>query len=175
MPRLRPALRFTLPGLDVDSATEVVDILAGRLVALIDLSLVLKHVHWNVVGPSFIGVHLMLDPQVVAVGEMADTLAERIAALGASPDGLAGHIVETRAWDEYPLGRATTARHLAALDRAFNGVISSHRVAIDRLDSLDPVSQDVLIGQTGLLEKFQWLVRAHLESDIDSLEVGASE
>jgi starvation-inducible DNA-binding protein len=175
MPRLRSALRFTLPGLDVDSATEVVEILAGRLVALVDLSLVLKHVHWNVVGPSFIGVHLMLDPQVVAVGAMADTLAERIAALGASPDGLAGHIVDTRAWDEYPLGRATTARHLAALDDSFSGVIRSHRKAIDSLDTIDPVSQDVLVGQTGLLEKFQWFVRAHLESDVGSLGAGESE
>jgi starvation-inducible DNA-binding protein len=175
MSRHRSALRFTLPGLDIDTATEVVDILAGRLVALVDLSLVLKHVHWNVVGPSFIGVHTMLDPQVVAVGGMADTLAERVAALGASPNGLAGHIVETRDWEEYPIGRATTTRHLTALDHAYNGVIGSHRKAIDQLDSLDPVSQDVLIGQTGSLEQFQWFVRAHLETDTGSLEAGENE
>jgi len=175
MPRQRSTLPFTLPGLDVDTATEVVDILAGRLVALVDLSLVLKHIHWNVVGPSFIGVHLMLDPQVAAVGEMSDAVAERVAALGASPNGLAGNIVETRAWDEYPIGRATTTRHLSALDHAYNGVIGSHRQAIERLDSLDLVSQDLLIGQTGQLEQFQWFVRAHLETDTGSLEAGESD
>ena len=31
-------------------------------------------------------------------------------------------------------------------------------------DELDPVTQDLLIGQAGPLEKFQWFVRAHLES-----------
>jgi starvation-inducible DNA-binding protein len=169
MPTRRSTLPFTLPGLEDDVAIEVADILAGRLVSLVDLSLVLKHVHWNVVGPSFIGVHLMLDPQVAAAGAMADTLAERIAALGASPNGLAGNIVETRAWDEYPIGRATTTRHLAALDQAYNGVITSHRKAIDRLDRLDPVSQDLLIGQTAQLEQFQWFVRAHLETDDGTL------
>jgi starvation-inducible DNA-binding protein len=32
------------------------------------------------------------------------------------------------------------------------------------LEDLDPVSQDMLIGHAGELEKFQWFVRAHLES-----------
>jgi starvation-inducible DNA-binding protein len=170
MPRPRSALRFTLSAVDGDASGEVVDILADRLVALVDLSLVVKHVHWNVVGQSFIGVHLMLDLQVAAVGDMADVLAERIAALGASPNGLAENIVEARRWDEYPIGRATTRRHLAALNRAFNGVIVAHRKAVDLLGCLDVVSRDVLVGQTGRLEEFQWFVRAHLETDAGSLE-----
>lgn len=55
--------------------------------ALNDLALTLKHIHWNVVGPHFIAVHTMLDPQVVAVREMADETAERIATLGVAPLG----------------------------------------------------------------------------------------
>ena len=31
-------------------------------------------------------------------------------------------------------------------------------------DSIDLVSQDVLIGHAGELEKFQWFIRAHLEN-----------
>ena len=36
----------------------------------------------------------------------------------------------------------------------------------ERLGDLDPVSEDMLIGHAGELEKFQWFVRAHLESVI---------
>ena len=32
------------------------------------------------------------------------------------------------------------------------------------LDDLDPVTQDLLIGQTAVLEKYHWFVRSHLEN-----------
>jgi DNA-binding ferritin-like protein len=67
---------FTAPGMSTEDGATVVDILQERLSALIDLSLTLKHIHWNVVGPSFIGVHLMLDPQYAGVQVMIDTTAE---------------------------------------------------------------------------------------------------
>jgi starvation-inducible DNA-binding protein len=82
-------------------------LLEKRLVALIDLQLTLKHVHWNVVGPNFIGVHEMLDPQVDAVREMTDTIAERIATLGGVPVGTPEAVVDGRDWSDYSLGKAT--------------------------------------------------------------------
>jgi len=154
---------FTTPGLDLNDGRKTCERLADRLVALLDLSLVLKHIHWNVVGPSFIGVHLMLDPQVEAVRLMVDDTAERIATLGASPNGLPGYLVKSRSWDDYALGRATVMEHLAALDIVYRGVVEGHRQAIDELEDLDLVSQDMLIDQTSKIEQFLWFVRAHLE------------
>ena len=55
------------------------------MVATIYLELTLKHNHWNVVCPTFISVHGIIDPQVDAVREMSDTIAERIATLGGRP------------------------------------------------------------------------------------------
>ena len=37
------------------------------------------------------------------------------------------------------------------------------RAVVD-FDDLDPVSQDLLIGQTAVLEKYHWFVRSHLEN-----------
>lgn len=54
---------FTVPGLSSADGSSVADILQERLSAYNDLHLTLKHVHWNVVGPNFIGVHEMIDPR----------------------------------------------------------------------------------------------------------------
>lgn len=155
---------FTAPGLSTKDGSAVAALLQDRLNALNDLALTLKHIHWNVVGPHFIAVHTMLDPQVDAVRLMVDTTAERIATLGGSPVGTPGALVTQRSWDDYSLGRADALAHMGALDLVYDGVITSHRDAIETLEDLDPVTQDMIIGQTAVLEQFQWFVRAHLES-----------
>jgi starvation-inducible DNA-binding protein len=151
-------------GLSAADAAKVVELLQERLNAYNDLQLTLKHVHWNVVGPSFIGVHEMIDPEVDQVRLNADAVAERIATLGGSPRGTVGAITKTRDWDDYPLGRALVPDHLTALDREYDRVIAANRAAIEAVADADLVTQDLLIGQTGALEKFQWFVRAHLET-----------
>ncbi|MFE6970211.1 Dps family protein [Isoptericola sp. NPDC057653] len=156
--------RYTVPSLTPEEGARVAAILQERLVALTDLHLTLKHVHWNVVGPHFIAVHEMIDPQVDAVRAMTDAIAERIATLGVAPVGTPGAIVAARTWDDYALGRATTTEHLHALDHVYQGVISSHRKAATETAGLDDVTNDLLIGHLHDLELFHWFVRAHLES-----------
>lgn len=155
---------FTVPGLSGKEGAEVAELLQKQLSTYNDLHLTLKHVHWNVVGPNFIGVHEMIDPQVELVRGYADEVAERIAALGGSPKGTPGAVVKDRTWDDYSVGRDNVQAHLAALDLVYTGIIEDTRKGIERLDDIDLVSQDTLIGHCAELEKFQWFVRAHLES-----------
>lgn len=157
------ALTYTVPGLEDGDAKKIIEALQGRLSAYNDLHLTLKHVHWNVVGRTFIAVHEMLDPQVELVRGFADVVAERIATLGGSPIGTPGQIIKDRTWEDYSLARASIFDHLSALNTVYDGVISSNREVIKELDELDLVTQDLVISQTGELEKFQWFVRAHLE------------
>ncbi|AEA24605.1 Ferritin Dps family protein [Pseudonocardia dioxanivorans CB1190] len=157
-------VHYTVPGLDPDAAGDVITLLQGRLDALNDLALTLKHVHWNVTGPHFIAVHTMLDPQVDGVRAMVDDVAERIATLGGSPVGTPGALVRNRTWDDYSIGRDDAIAHLGALDLVYTGVIGDHRSAIETTDKLDLVTQDLLISQASELEQYQWFVRAHLES-----------
>ena len=161
--------RYTVPSLTPEQGAEVAEILQQRLHALNDLHLTLKHVHWNVVGPHFIGVHEMLDPQVDAVRAMVDQIAERIATLGVVPVGTPGALVASRTWDDYALGRAPAIQHLAALDDVYTGVITAHRNAADATAKLDDVTNDLLIGHLHDLEQFHWFVRAHLESTSGAL------
>jgi starvation-inducible DNA-binding protein len=164
---------YSVPGLDDATAEKVRTMLQERLVALIDLQLTLKHIHWNVVGPNFIGVHEMLDPHVEAVRDMTDATAERIATLGGEPVGTPGHVASTRSWDEYDIRRATVDTHLKALNAVYEGLIADHRKVVGQLEELDLVSQDMFIEQTEQLEMFQWFVRAHLESATGELPADA--
>lgn len=160
----RNVVSYTVPGMTTGAAHEVIELLQGRLNALNDLALTLKHVHWNVVGPQFISVHTMLDPQVDDVRGMVDDVAERIATLGGSPCGTPGALVEHRTWDDYSVGRADALEHLAALDVVYDGLITDHRSAITKTEEPDPVTQDMLISQCARLEQNQWFVRAHVEN-----------
>jgi starvation-inducible DNA-binding protein len=160
---------YTIPGMKKASADKVIGLLQDRLDSLSDLALTLKHVHWNVIGPNFIAVHTMLDPQVDAVRVMADETAERIAALGGAPSGTPGALVKRRDWDDYSIGRADTIEHLGALDVVYAGIIEANRAAIEATEELDQVTQDMLIGHSGQLEQFHWFVRAHLEQSDGSL------
>ena len=167
-----PDISYTVPGLTDDQSTRVIELLQHRLAAYNDLHLTLKHVHWNVVGPNFIAVHEMLDPQVELVRGYADAVAERIATMGGSPQGTTAAIAAVRDWDDYSIGRDSVGAHLAALDLVYRGIVTTNRANIEELGSLDPVTEDLLIGQTAELEKFQWFVRAHLENSAGELTSG---
>ncbi len=166
---------FTVPGLSLRDGHRVAMALQDRLHALNDLQLTLKHAHWNVVGRDFIGVHEMLDPQIELVRAAVDATAERMATMGIAPMGTPGAIVRDRGWDDYSLGRASTAEHLAALDLVYTGVIGDHRKAIEMVGDIDPITEDMLIGQTAQLEQFQWFLRAHLESAAGDLETSGAK
>jgi starvation-inducible DNA-binding protein len=161
---------FTVPGLDMDAADSVIDLLDDALLTLHDLALTLKHVHWNVVGPNFIAVHQRLDPHVDQARAMVDDIAERMATLGGSPNGLAGYLAIHRKWDDYSINRATAQAHLAALDLVYTNVITEHRERIRLLDNLDPVSQGLLVDQCAALEQQQWFLRAHLEDSAGGMQ-----
>jgi starvation-inducible DNA-binding protein len=166
--------KYTVPSMTVEEGAAVAGALQDRLNALNDLALTLKHIHWNVVGPHFIAVHQMLDPQVDAARAMADEVAERIATLGSSPVGTPGALVKQRKWDDYSVGRDDAIAHLGALDLVYQGVISDHREAAEKVEESDPVTNDLLIGQLRQLELFHWFVRAHLESSSGALSTNGA-
>ena len=166
---------YTTPGLTIDDGHKVAKLLQDRLNALNDLQLTLKHVHWNVIGPHFIAVHEMIDPHVDEVRAMVDETAERIATLGLAPIGTPGALVEHRTWKDYSLDRATTNEHLGALDVVYDGLLGDHRKVQQTVADIDPITEDILIGQIKQMELFHWFVRAHLETVGGELATGNAD
>ncbi|MCK5756417.1 MAG: DNA starvation/stationary phase protection protein, partial [Mycobacterium sp.] len=72
------------------------------LVDLIELHLQGKQAHWNVVGTNFRDLHLQLDEVVDFAREASDTVAERLRALDAVPDGRSDTVASTTSLPDFP-------------------------------------------------------------------------
>ncbi|MGW7365870.1 Dps family protein [Streptomyces sp. NPDC054841] len=134
--------------------------LQGALVDLVDLALVAKQVHWNVVGPRFRSVHLQLDDVVATARLHSDTVAERAAAIGVTPDGRAATVASTSGIGKVPDGWIQDSDVVSTLVKALGSVIARMRERIKATAEPDPVSQDILIGLTADLEKHAWMFQA---------------
>lgn len=154
---------YTVPGIDQNSAKQIIDGLQERLTDYNDLHLILKHVHWNVVGPNFIAVHEMIDPQIELVRGFADEVAERISTLGGEPIGTPVGHVQDRKPLEYPKNKATTQEHLKQVNDLYTQVLEGVRESMGEAGALDSVTEDIYIAHASEMEKFQWFVRAHLD------------
>ena len=134
--------------------------LQGALVDLLDLSLVAKQAHWNVVGPRFRSIHLQLDEVVDLARNAADTVAERASAIGVSPDGRAATVAKESGIASFPTGYIPDSDVVRMLVAALEAVVVRMRKRVDDTADPDPVSQDVLIGITAELEKHAWMFQA---------------
>ncbi|MFI6333353.1 Dps family protein [Streptomyces sp. NPDC050535] len=150
-------VKSSLPDADLKTVGEA---LQGALVDLVDLSLVAKQIHWNVVGPRFRSVHLQLDEVVDTARLHSDTVAERASTLGVSPDGRAATVAASSGIGPTPEGWVKDTDAVAALVDALSAVIARMRERVEATADPDPVSQDIFIGITADLEKHHWMFQA---------------
>jgi starvation-inducible DNA-binding protein len=135
-------------------------ILQTTLTDLIDLALIGKQAHWNVVGPHFRSVHLQLDELVGIARQYVDDVAERAAAIGVSPNGKAHTVVETSGLPAYPDGWTSDVDTIAAIVSTLDTVVKRIRARVDETDKSDLVTQDLLIEIARELEKQHWMWQA---------------
>jgi starvation-inducible DNA-binding protein len=153
----RTVVQSTLP--DTDRKI-VADTLQGSLVDLLDLSLVAKQVHWNIVGSRFRPVHLQLDEVVATARNYSDTVAERASAIGVPPDGRAETIAKTSGIPTVADGWMDDRAVVDTMINALITVIKRMRRRIDATEKPDPVTQDIYLGLTRELEKHHWMFQA---------------
>lgn len=137
-------------------------VLQDTLVDLIDLHLVAKQAHWNVVGRFFRDVHLQLDELVTSARGYADDVAERAVTIGVSPDGRAGTVAKGSDVPEFEPDWHNDQEVVQAIVTALGEVIKGLRKRIDETDKTDLVTQDLLIAIAADLEKSHWMWQAQL-------------
>ncbi|WBB61330.1 DNA starvation/stationary phase protection protein [Streptomyces sp. WMMC500] len=135
--------------------------LQGALVDLLDLSLQGKQAHWNLTGPLFRELHLQLDKMVKLAREHADTLAERAAALGLSPDGRAKTIAGSSPLPDIGPGKISDQKVIDDVTDMLEKASARMRQRVADTDDTDLMTQDMLISATQDLEKQAWFFRSH--------------
>lgn len=130
------------------------------LVDLIELASQGKQAHWNVVGKNFRDTHRQLDDIIDAARGFSDTIAERMRALHAVPDGRSDTVAETTTLPEFPTGEVSTTDVIDLVTERLEATVSTCRDVHDAVDEEDPTSADILHAVLESLEQFAWMVSA---------------
>lgn len=147
------------------SAKQRTEIAAGLNKVLADsyaLYLKTHGYHWNVRGPNFQSLHVLLEGQYTEEWAALDTIAERIRALGElTPQGYAafGNLSSIKDGDP----EKDWEGMLAELKTDNETVIATLRAAFPAADEAgDEATADLLTQRLQAHEKHAWMIRATL-------------
>jgi starvation-inducible DNA-binding protein len=136
--------------------------LQSALVDLIELSLVGKQAHWNLVGRNFRSIHLALDEIVDLARSYSDTVAERSIALGVPPNGQTEALAKQSQVDALEQGYLPVDKVIGYVADRLQPMVQRFRSRMDATEKADPVTQDLFIGIIADLEKASWMFQAEL-------------
>lgn len=136
------------------------DNLQKVLVDLLELASQGKQAHWNVVGKNFRDTHVQLDEIIDAARGFSDTVAERMRALHAVPDGRSDTVAEQTTLPEFPHGEVLTTDVIDLITERLEATIGTCRDVHDDVDEEDPTSADILHEILETLEQYAWMVSA---------------
>ena len=151
------------------------DTLQARLADGIDLSLDIKQAHWNLKGPQFIGIHLMLDGFRDEMDDYNDKVAERITQLGGTARGTVQAVNSETGLAAYPLDTYAVADHLAALIDRYAVYANAVRENIDDTDEAgDAGTADLFTEISRGVDKQLWFLEAHVQEPTGQMRDGDS-
>jgi starvation-inducible DNA-binding protein len=112
------------------------------------------------VGTNFRDLHLLLDSIVDTAREASDTIAERMRALDAVPDGRTDTVAATTTVPAVPAGEQSTTDTVDMITNRIYAVVDTMRTVHDQVDAADPSTADLLHAMIDELEKEAWLLKS---------------
>jgi starvation-inducible DNA-binding protein len=152
-------------GLDEKVRAQVVDLLNHRLSDTFVLYTKTLNYHWNITGPEFIAIHLLLDDQYHQLAESVDAIAERVRKIGGVAFGTLDEFKQNSAIEEQP-GRVPNWQEMVqCLVDDHEAIIRQLRKDADKTEELgDMFTNDFVIALAQEHETMAWKLRAHLEN-----------
>jgi starvation-inducible DNA-binding protein len=144
-------------------AQTVADELIHYLADTYLLQLKTQNFHWNVTGPNFYSLHIMLESQYNELAAAVDLLAERIRALGFhTPASFSHYIKLSSLKEENGVPSASDMIHQLVKD---NEVISQHGLLVFAAaeKANDQATMDLVNSRMAAHDKAAWMLRSHLE------------
>src|SRR5208283_3334390 len=136
-----------------------------RLASGVDLQMQMKQAHWNVKGPSFIGLHELFDQVAEAVEGYVDQIAERIVQLGGIAEGTVRMAAAHTRLTEYSPEISEGLAHVEGVARALSTFGQEARSTINEADELDDAdTADLFTEISRGIDKWLWFVEAHLQA-----------
>jgi starvation-inducible DNA-binding protein len=143
-----------------EASPELAGNLQRVLADLIELHLQGKQAHWNVVGTNFRDLHLQLDELVDFARAGSDTIAERLRALDAVPDGRSDTVAATTTLPQFPAYEVATDDAVDLVTARVYAAVDTMRAVHDDVDAEDPSTADILHQLIDGLEKLAWLIKS---------------
>jgi starvation-inducible DNA-binding protein len=164
-PAAAPKMYETENDISQNRRVELNALMNQRLADAVDLQMQMKQAHWNVKGPSFIGLHELFDKVDEAVESYVDMIAERIVQLGGIAEGTVRMAAARTRLAEYPLEIADGMAHVEAVARALSTFGEEVRKTIDQADDLDDADTGDLFTEVSRgIDKWLWFVEAHSQA-----------
>ena len=142
------------------ASTGLSESLQRVLLDLVELHLQGKQAHWNVVGTNFRDLHLQLDELVDFAREASDTIAERMRALDAIPDGRSDTVAAGTSLPQFPGYEHSTGEVVDLITARVYATVDTMRTVHDAVDAEDPSTADILHQLIDGLEKLAWLIKS---------------
>ena len=145
---------------EFDAPLSLTQNLQKVLVDLVELHLQGKQAHWNLVGTNFRDLHLQLDEIVDTAREASDTIAERMRALNAVPDGRSDIVTATTTLPAITPLELSTTETVDLITTRIYAAVDTVRHVHDDVDAADPSTADLLHDVISALEKAAWMLKS---------------
>ena len=145
--------------------SELNALLNQRLADAVDLQMQMKQAHWNVKGPSLLGLHELFDKVARTVESYVDVIAKRIVQLGGIAQGTVRVSAERSLLEEYPFTIADGAAHVGAVAKALSTFGHEARSTINQATELgDPDTADLFREISRGIDQWIWFIEAHSQA-----------